>query len=166
MNTRINNLEARPETNSSPSNLKQSDASSSAHPVITTTHTRDDTLIRTQHIARSDNAAHTPHGREDKRERVTHETQNELDDTNGEHKPRRHDRRPRTDDITKKVTVEAPSFDGRHDPKAFSDWLSVIDDYFDWYDMRDERRIRFAKMKLSGPARIYWSSIVKDQEIR
>ncbi|KAA8521663.1 hypothetical protein F0562_012347 [Nyssa sinensis] len=35
-------------------------------------------------------------------------------------------------DITKKVKVEAPSFDGRLDPSAFLDWLVDIKDYFDW----------------------------------
>ena len=31
----------------------------------------------------------------------------------------------------------APEFDGRMDSNAFSDWLVVIKEYFDWYEMID-----------------------------
>ena len=55
--------------------------------------------------------------------------------------PPRHNRgNPRhgyEDDITKKVKVEAPEFDGRLDPTYFLDWLANMEDYFDWYDMND-----------------------------
>ena len=34
-----------------------------------------------------------------------------------------------------------------------------MDHYFDWYDMFDERRSRFAKMKLVGQARQYWTNV-------
>ena len=34
-------------------------------------------------------------------------------------------------DITKKVKVSAPKFDGRIDPNAFSYWLVVIEEYCD-----------------------------------
>ena len=36
-----------------------------------------------------------------------------------------------------------------------------MDHYFDWYDMSDERRIRFAKMKLVGQATQYWMNVEK-----
>ena len=44
-------------------------------------------------------------------------------------------------DITKKVRVEAPEFAGKIDPQAFSDWLTAMDDYFDWDDMTDDRKV-------------------------
>ncbi|KAK8963965.1 Exonuclease 1 [Platanthera guangdongensis] len=56
-------------------------------------------------------------------------------------------------DITRRIRLDAPSFDGRLDPKAFSDWLLDMDHYFEWYDMSDERCVRFAKMKLIGQAK-------------
>nr|CAD1833634.1 unnamed protein product [Ananas comosus var. bracteatus] len=62
------------------------------------------------------------------------------------------DRHNRDDtiDIIHKVKVDAPSFDGKLNPKAFTDWLVDMEQYFDWYDMSDNRRVRFAKMKLTG----------------
>jgi len=48
----------------------------------------------------------------------------------------------------KNIKLEAPTFDGQLDPQFFLDWISDMDHYFDWYDMSDERRVRFVKMKL------------------
>ena len=33
-----------------------------------------------------------------------------------------------------------------------------MDHYFDWYAMSEDRRIRFAKMKLIGHANLYWNN--------
>ena len=56
------------------------------------------------------------------------------------------------DRILKGVKIKAPSFDGQLDPTRFLDWLADIDHYFEWYDMSDEQRVRFAKIKLMGQA--------------
>lgn len=39
-----------------------------------------------------------------------------------------------------------------------------IDQYFDWYDMSDARKIHFAKRKLTGQARLYWSNVERTLE--
>jgi len=41
-----------------------------------------------------------------------------------------------------------------------------MDHYFDWYDVSDERRIRFTKMKLVGQARQYWTNVEKLMKLR
>ena len=43
-------------------------------------------------------------------------------------------------------------------PSIFLDWLADMDHYFDWYAMSEDRRIRFAKMKLIGHAKLYWNN--------
>lgn len=50
------------------------------------------------------------------------------------------------------VIIEAPTLDGPLDPKAFLDWISKMDHYFEWYKMFEGWKIRFAKMKLVGQA--------------
>ena len=50
----------------------------------------------------------------------------------------------------KNIKLEALTFDGQLDPQIFLDWISYMDYYFDWYDMSDERKVWFAKMKLVG----------------
>ena len=62
-------------------------------------------------------------------------------------------------DITKKVRTKVPDFEGRVDPTVFSDWIASIEEYFGWYDMVDDRQVRFAKMKLVGLAKVCWSSV-------
>ena len=62
-------------------------------------------------------------------------------------------------DITRKVKVDVPSFDGKIDATTFSDWIIAMEDYFDWYEMSDIERVRFAKMKLIGPARKFWQTV-------
>ena len=40
-------------------------------------------------------------------------------------------------------------------PNIFSDWLVVIEEYFDWYEMIDSERVRFDKMKLTNLVKMY-----------
>ena len=62
----------------------------------------------------------------------------------------------------KKVNVSASEFDGRMDPNAFSDWLVSIEEYFDWYEMIDSERVRFATMKLNNSTKMYWQNVLQD----
>ena len=48
------------------------------------------------------------------------------------------------------------------DPNVFSDWLVAIEEYFDWYEMIDSERVRFAKMKLTNSAKTYWQNVLQD----
>ena len=55
-----------------------------------------------------------------------------------------------------------PDFEGKVDATQFVDWLAAIEEYFDWYDMTDDRRVRFSKMKLVGFAKIWWTGVEGD----
>ena len=55
-----------------------------------------------------------------------------------------------------------PDFEGKVDATQFVDWLAAIEEYFDWYDMTDDRRVRFSKMKLVGLAKIWWTGVEGD----
>ncbi|XP_004301556.1 PREDICTED: uncharacterized protein LOC101305082 [Fragaria vesca subsp. vesca] len=59
----------------------------------------------------------------------------------------------------KSIKVEAPNFDGQLNAKVCLDWISDMDHYFDWYELSETRRVRFAKMKLVGKAREWWSGV-------
>ena len=58
-------------------------------------------------------------------------------------------------DVTRKVKVDVPNFDGGHDLNAFVDWLDCLEDSFEFYIMNDIHRVCFAKMKLIGCAKKY-----------
>ena len=63
------------------------------------------------------------------------------------------------DDVTKKVRLEVAEFYGKLNPFAFLDWIMSMQDYFDWYAMPDNRKVRFVKAKLKGVAREWWYNI-------
>ena len=64
----------------------------------------------------------------------------------------------RDDRVLRNVRVDAPSFDGTLDPIKLLDWLSEIEDYFEWYGLEDDRCVGLAKMKLLRQARTYWKN--------
>ena len=57
------------------------------------------------------------------------------------------------------IKVEAPNFDGQLNAKVCLDWILDMDHYFDWYELSEARKVRFAKMKLVGKAREWWTGL-------
>ena len=39
-----------------------------------------------------------------------------------------------------------------------------MDNYFEWSGKSDERRVRFARMKLQGSVKIFWPSVERTRE--
>jgi len=74
--------------------------------------------------------------------------------------------RPRINenDIIRRIKIDPLTFDGILDTKIFSDWMSDLDYYFDWYKFTEKSRIRFIRMRLIEPARIYWISVERVNE--
>uniref|UniRef100_A0A2N9ICA7 Integrase catalytic domain-containing protein n=1 Tax=Fagus sylvatica TaxID=28930 RepID=A0A2N9ICA7_FAGSY len=60
------------------------------------------------------------------------------------------------------VKVEAPTFDGCLDPWVFTDWLRQMEHFFEWYNWAENKKVRFAKMKLIGRAQLYWDEITNN----
>lgn len=60
------------------------------------------------------------------------------------------------DYILRRINVDVLDFHGKLDPHAFQDWLTTLDDRFEWYGMLVDRNVCFVKMKLKGQARIWW----------
>ena len=55
-----------------------------------------------------------------------------------------------------------PDFEGKVDATQFVDWLAAIEEYFDWYDMTDDQRVRFSKIKLVSLEKITWTGVEGD----
>ena len=67
--------------------------------------------------------------------------------------PNPNPRRPTQDETEedrafRSVKFDAPTFDGNLDRKVYMDWESDMDQYFEWYEMSEERKVKFAKFKL------------------
>ena len=70
------------------------------------------------------------------------------------------------DAAKKGAKPEVTAFDGSLDPKRYMDWEAGLDEYFDWYQLPENRRVQFAQMKLTGKARIYWQNLQATMERR
>ena len=81
--------------------------------------------------------------------------ENSRDDTRDRRVENTNRRRDREDDIIRRIKVDPLTFDCIIDLKIFSDWMTDLDYYFDWHRFREECRVQFAKMRLSGSVRIY-----------
>ena len=56
------------------------------------------------------------------------------------------------DDRTSKEKIEAPTFGGCLDPWVFTDWLCQMEKFFDYYCRAENKKVRYARMKLIGRA--------------
>ena len=63
------------------------------------------------------------------------------------------------DDRMSKEKIEAPTFDGCLDPWVFTDWLRQIDKFFDYYHWAENKKMRYARMKLIGRADLFWEDL-------
>lgn len=54
------------------------------------------------------------------------------------------------------VKIDVPDFNERFNATKFIDWISAIEEYFEWYAMTEERRVRFVKMNLVKLAKVFW----------
>jgi hypothetical protein len=57
------------------------------------------------------------------------------------------------------IKIEALTFDGSLDPWVFTDWLRQMEHFFEWYNWAENKKVRFAKMKLTGRALLYWDEV-------
>ena len=54
----------------------------------------------------------------------------------------------RWDDITKKVCIDFLNFYGFMDVEVSSNWITTLEDYFEWYNMDEDERVPFVKMTM------------------
>ena len=62
--------------------------------------------------------------------------------------------------------IKAPTFDGRHDPWILDMWIRDMDRFFEWHNLFDNRKVRFARMMLIGEAKIYLRDVEDCLEMR
>ena len=67
------------------------------------------------------------------------------------------------DPLLRLTRVEAPSFNGSH---QYLNWKASMDQYFDWYPMVEERKVRLAKMRLTKLAKTYWLNVESLRGVR
>jgi len=59
----------------------------------------------------------------------------------------------------KRPTIEVGIFSGNLKPDELIDWINELEEYFEYEDIRDPDRVKFAKAKLKGHAKIWWQEV-------
>ncbi|KAJ4968664.1 hypothetical protein NE237_015365 [Protea cynaroides] len=62
----------------------------------------------------------------------------------------------RRQDDTHKIKMELKEYNGKLDPQVFIDWTNAVDDYFEWFEIPELRKIKLVKTKLTGSTREWW----------
>ena len=55
--------------------------------------------------------------------------------------------------------VEVSCFGGSLKPEELLDWIGEMEKFFDWDDVVDPRRVKFACTKLRGHAALWWERL-------
>ena len=63
------------------------------------------------------------------------------------------------DDRMFKEKIEAPTFDGCLDPWVFTNWLRQMDKFFDYYHWVENKKVRYARIKLIGRADLFYEDL-------
>ena len=73
---------------------------------------------------------------------------------------------PQWDAAKRGAKPEVSVFDGSLDPKKYMDWEVGLEEYFEWFQLPEGRRIQFTQMKLTEQAWIYWRNMQATAERR
>ena len=61
--------------------------------------------------------------------------------------------------IEKRPKFEVPTFLGNLNLEELIDWINELEEYFEYEDIEDPNRVKFAKVKLKGHAKIWWQEV-------
>ncbi|XP_059070623.1 uncharacterized protein LOC131860256 [Cryptomeria japonica] len=65
-----------------------------------------------------------------------------------------------------KSHIDFPIYQGKMDSEEVLGWLDALDNYFEFEEMEEERKVKFAKTKLRGTALTWWTSFWNDRMAR
>ena len=58
--------------------------------------------------------------------------------------------------IGKRPKFEVSTFFVKLNPEELIDWINELEEYFEYEEIEDQDRVKFAKAKLKGHANIWW----------
>jgi hypothetical protein len=58
--------------------------------------------------------------------------------------------------------MDLPTFDGKHDPEAFVDWLQIVERNFELKEnLPEEKKMKLIATELKGYAPLWWDNLVR-----
>ena len=61
--------------------------------------------------------------------------------------------------IGERHKFDVPIFSGNLKPEELIEWINELEEYFEYEDIEDPDRVKFAKDELKGHAKIWWQEI-------
>ena len=68
--------------------------------------------------------------------------------------------------IGKRPKFDIPTFSGKLNPEELIDWINELEEYFEYEEIEDPDRVKFAKAKLKGHAKVWWQEVQLDRNNR
>ena len=60
--------------------------------------------------------------------------------------------------------MEILNFEGRMQPDDFLDWMSIVDQMFEYYNPLDHKKIKLVTIKLRKQASFWWENLRTQRE--
>ena len=57
-------------------------------------------------------------------------------------------------------------FSGNLNPDELIDWINELEEYFEYEDIKDPDRVKYAKTKMKGHAKIWWQEVQLERNRR
>jgi hypothetical protein len=58
-----------------------------------------------------------------------------------------------------KTKMDIPAYEGSLDVEELLDWIRALDTYFDYEDIKEDKKVRHAITKLKGHATLWWDEL-------
>ena len=62
-----------------------------------------------------------------------------------------------------RVKIDIPMYEGNLDTEEFLDWIRAIENYFDYEDVEEEKKVRHVVTRLKGHAALWWDELQADK---
>ena len=63
-----------------------------------------------------------------------------------------------------KPKIEVPSFAGGLNPEELVDWINEMNKCFDYEEMSEDKKVKFAVTKLKGHAALWWDGVQAERK--
>ena len=65
--------------------------------------------------------------------------------------------------MSSKTKLDIPVYEGSLDAEELLDWIRALDTYFDYEDIEEDKKVRYAVKKLKGHATLWWDELQVDR---
>jgi hypothetical protein len=65
--------------------------------------------------------------------------------------------------MSSKTKMDIPVYEGSLDAEELLDWIRALDTYFDYEDIKEDKKVRHVVTKLKGHATLWWDELQADR---